>query len=361
VDGLLEARLAAALPAEATQRIRGLVERHRGRLRDDASRARDRADVDLSAVEKEDDKAAFIATNLRTYRRIVEGARLSEYSVLPFVRGFDEGSRLLSAFCDQLAEDVSWPKQNPLVSRAATDYFGVMVATPDELIFAPPLAGTTLLPLPDLVHEMAHALVGDEDYRETLIGEWDEEEYITTMVEQNVVGDQHDAVAAKKHWLEQCVTEFACDLIATYATGPAYAWQHLRWCAGLRTGGSVFAPGTDHPADIARFAVICKMLERLEIGGELDELRAAWSDIVRLHEFEDDERASSFYPDSVLDALTAQLFDGCAKSGIRPYSEELSDDDPCRILNEAWRRMRTDFAGFLEWESQSSYLLPTDN
>jgi hypothetical protein len=273
---------------------------------------------------------------LSRYRRCVAAGRFVEYCVVPFLRGFDAKSIELTQLCRQIATAVKWPHGWPLVSRAATNYFHFIAEEDDELILAPALAGNTVLPLPDLVHEMAHALVRDEERRQTILGDWCDDSYTEKRV-IDALGEGAFADVAARHWLEHGVEEIACDVIAAWVTGPAYAWQHLRACWGREEGQSVYDDGVHHPPDSARFEVIQMALEKVGGSEDIPEIKEAWARIIGDH---DKPGVAGFYPGHLVVELAQEILVGCVRAGIRPFPQELSETDPCHAFSDAWAEMR---------------------
>lgn len=322
---------------------RRLASRQMMRMRDEAKEARRLADGIMELSESAIDDARLIRKReLSRYRRCVAAGRFVEYYVVPFLRGFDEKSMELTQLCHDIATAVKWPHQWPLVSRAATNYFHFIAEEDEELILAPALAGTTMLPLPDLVHEMAHGLVRDEEKRQTILGDWCNDSYTERRVVE-ALGDGRFARVAARHWLEHGVEEIACDVVAAWVTGPAYAWQHIRACWGREEGQSVYDDGVHHPPDSARFGVIQMALA--EVGGsdDLPEINEAWARIIGA---DDVPAAAGFYPSELVAELAREILIGCVRAGIRRFPEDLAATDPCCVFSAAWTEMRQNPSDF---------------
>jgi hypothetical protein len=330
---------------------RALASRQRVRMTSEAAIAEQMANAIGELASAEDGSNPRTRKHEMTrYRRCVAAGRFVEYYVLPFLRGFDTKAMELTALCRQIAEAIRWPHEWPLVSRGATNYFLFIAEEEEELILAPALAGTTLLPLPDLVHEMAHALVGNAGRRQTLLGDWGRTDYVCDRV-LSMVGDDEFGRMAARHWLEHGVEEIACDAIAAWVTGPAYAWQHIRACWGRQEGRSVYDESDYHPPEYVRFEVVMRALSDVTSQPEVDDVRVAWTSVIGEREgtpegSEQTEAAATLYPTELVLELVDEVLRGCARVGIRRFSDNLSVGDPCQILNDAWREMRSDPAAF---------------
>lgn len=283
------------------------------------------------------------------YRRCVAAGRFVEHYVIPFLRAFDTKAMELTELCRQIAETINWPHHWPLVSRGASNYFLFIVEHDEELILVPALAGTEMLPLPDLVHEMAHGLVGNQGRRQTLLGPWERYDYVDGRVAASLGGTELGRLASR-HWLAHGVDEIACDAIAAWVTGPAYAWQHIRGCWGRREGRSVYHDSDYHPPEYVRFRVVLQALAAVGADDELKELEEAWGSVIDDPEppaqpVGEDELVT-LYPAEIVQELVDEVMRGCARVGIRPYSRDLPDDDPCRLFGDAWQEMRTEPESF---------------
>ena len=345
---LLEGELPDDLRADDA---RALAKRQSMRMRSEAKVAERHARGVLEISPTQIDDAGFIRRReISRYRRCVDCGRFAEYHVVPFLRGFDEKAMELTDLCKQIAESVNWPHGgSPLVARGANSYFFFAADIEEELIFAPALAGSTLLPLPDLVHEMAHSLVRNGERRQTILGKWCDEEHVKRQV-MEAVGESAFGRVTARHWVDHGVEEIACDVIAAWVTGPAYAWQHVRACWGQREGESVYDEGDYHPPEHARFQVIMRTLANVGGRDEIEALQETWALVVGespvQHSDPDDESITPLYPPHLVHQLADDVIRGCQRVGIKPFTDDLPLDDPRRIFSDAWKQMREEPAAF---------------
>jgi hypothetical protein len=197
---------------------------------------------------------------------------------------------------------------------------------------------------------MAHALVGFEQRRESLLGGWARDDFVRERV-VSTLGESRFSEMAARHWLEHGVSEIACDAIAAWVTGPAYAWQHVRWCWGRKEGKSVYLDSDYHPPEHARLEVVLRVLEHLGERSEIDELKRVWNKVIGEPDGGDEAVQENgawarTYPTVLVGELTDEVVRGCGRVGIRAYASDLPSDDPCRRFNDAWRDMRTDPSAF---------------
>jgi hypothetical protein len=171
---------------------------------------------------------------------------------------FGDADAFWTRLLARLAREANWPRDAPVVSAMSADDFWTDVPFP--LVLAP--RGATLLDLPALVHELAHPFV------ETAVI-WTPT--AQTALDTSLVGaDARARQAAAAVWGPSgfWLTELACDAVATFLMGPAYAWQHIAHM--VRVGQSAFLPvymtalcARLHPADRARIrlcADVCRLL-----------------------------------------------------------------------------------------------------
>jgi hypothetical protein len=352
------AELHAALPKDdRADPARALARRQQLRMQNEADEARRLAQAILEIATARDASPLIRRREISRYRRCVAAGRFAEYFVVPFLRGFDDTAMELTDLCRRITTAVDWPHSGwPLVARGATNYFHFIADEEDELILAPALAGSTVLPLPDLVHEMAHALVRNGERRQTLLAEWCSDDYVVVRVVE-ALGESKFARMAARHWVEHGVEEIACDAIAAWVTGPAYAWQHIRACWGREEGKSVYDDSDYHPPDHARFEVIELALSRVGGQDELDEIREAWNRIIGDDESLGDQGGDAAplptpYPSELVLEFVDEVLQGCVRVGIRPFADALAADDPCRIFSDGWREMRSEPAAFDRKERQ---------
>ncbi len=330
LDGRPDAKAVRALAARQAMRMTSEAEearRHAGALREIAGKTSEETIRTRSRAQSR-------------YRKCAAYGRFAEYFVIPFLRGYDDEAVMMTKLCREIAETVAWPSDScPLVSRGASNYFHFVAEEGEELILAPALAGTTVLPLPDLVHEMAHPVVRDSQRRETILGPWHREDFVIERVIEKL-GDGRFGKAAVRHWIDHGFEEIACDIIAAFVAGPAYGWQHVRACWGREGDKSVHEDGDHHPPDSGRFAVIQLALAQVAGEEERAELTEVWNGVVLGGEEGGEADLEGYYPLELMLEFAEEVLRGCVRAGIKPYSDQLPADDPRSRFNDAWKQMR---------------------
>lgn len=158
-----------------------------------------------------------------------------------------------------------------------------------------------------------------------------------------------DVVTARDVWALHWAREFACDGIAVFLLGPAYAWQWVRLMA--HASEPPFQPGlgqsATHPAPAARFAL---MLAILQQGGEsTTALAAAWAKAV-IGPRRADPAYNLAHPDAELLAAGHGLAEHCKRLLLTPYTSTAAGSVSA-TLNAAWTEFLQRPAGFADWEA----------
>jgi hypothetical protein len=291
------------------------------------------------------------------YKRWHEQVALVEKYPLPFVERYGTLDRRIMRFTRRLAKQVNWPLPPPLVGAFSHQYYWTVDVF--NIIGVPATEGTSLLGLPDLCHELGHILL--LPYEETLLADFPQA--LTNYIDQlrrQAIADQrppgylslYDHLQVK--WNDWWLREFAADMVATYLVGPAFAYQHVRLCAG--TSQAVYFPSlgdtATHPADEARTRGIVRVLELL--GGTVvsEEVRKLWDAFLTTSSDPKPPDYDVCYPQDLVAALGAHIVGGCREIGLRSWAPA-DNPDPRSIpwlLVDAWRRFAAEPAKYPEWE-----------
>lgn len=268
---------------------------------------------------------------------------------------FTRADAALTRVVAQLKREANLPLEAPTVVLASqTSYFSYPSrgADPYGVVFVPAAENCTLLGLPALAHELGHLLAP-----ETL---WDLAKTVSDSMQPAMSAWPQgavDLVAARDAWTIQWAREFACDGIAAYLLGPAYAWQWLRLMA--HASDAPFNPGfgevATHPAAAARFAFVLAVLRHN--GESTTRLSKAWAKAVTGGRLP--SRAYTLaYPDQELDAAGAELAQHCERLVFTPHTSA-GAGSVCATLNEAWTELLQRPGSFAAWEATAlAALLP---
>lgn len=290
------------------------------------------------------------------YRRWREGVALVESYPLLFVERYSASDRQMTRLCRRIAEQVRWPLAPPLVATFSTQYYWTVTAF--NVVCAPATEGTTLLSLPDLLHELGHILL--LHHEAALVGDFVQEIATYIAREQRRIDTQqrpphyrslYDDLFA--HWRSPWLREFVADMVATYLCGSAFGWQHVRLCASVSR--AAYAPtlgeASDHPADEARLRGIVAVLQRVGDDAAQARVRDVWE---RYRTMSGETQPSDYevcYPQELINSLAERVVDGCRSLGLRGVNDTPATPDALlALINEAWERFQADPEHYGDWE-----------
>ncbi|MFQ5872324.1 MAG: hypothetical protein ACE5JL_00780 [Dehalococcoidia bacterium] len=302
----------------------------------------------------------LLPNHLQEYRRWNELARLVESYPLPFIERYSALDQRLTRLCRQLLEQVGWPLPHPLVAAFSREYYWTLA--PFSLICTPATEGTTLLGLSDLCHELGHilllnyedSLIGD--FRPELVGYIERERQRVDRAQRPPQYHQlYDLLLAQ--WRDEWLREFVSDMVATYLTGPAFAWQHVRLCVG--SSEAAFHPSlgemAEHPAEEARLSGMLAVLERMNTGAVATRIRALWDTYLSVSTESRPAEYDVCYPQTLIDSLARRTIEGCQALGLRSFGHLADSSGPIDIpslISEAWERFMSNPQAYFDWEHQ---------
>jgi hypothetical protein len=305
---------------------------------------------------------------LRRYRRAIEDLDLIESVVVAALNRWLDQDHRMNQLAGAIAQEIRFPLVTPIVSCTSPwqHYFRTY---PDWSLIVVPLAeGQFLLHLPDLYHEFAHALLDNDadprldgfqsTFKDALMYAWN---YTATEIakEERKIGPP--ALAYQRYLLtwqyswHGWMTEFFCDLYATYLVGPAFAWAHYHLCAstGAYPYQTPLIRPSSHPADAARMDVMLMALDRMGFSTAKNDIAERWNGLLKM----DNARSSAEYrrcfPDHVLAEIAKQ-----AHQAMLALDCEVIKSDALKpiaaLLNEAWNQFWTNPSGYVAWETSAT-------
>jgi hypothetical protein len=228
-----------------------------------------------------------------------------------------------------------------------------------SLICAPATAGTTLLGLPDLCHELGHILL--LHHEAVLVGDFVQEltDYIER--EQRRVDNQQRPPDYRRlyellfvHWRDWWLREFISDMAATFVIGPAFGWQHVRLCVGGSRAAYHPSLGemAEHPADEARLRGVLAVLDRMGAAEAGTRIRALWDRYLPVSQESPPAEYEVCYPQALMESLARGSIEGCRQLGLRGFNLDVAGhpNDLASVLSEAWERFIADPETYAEWE-----------
>ena len=132
-------------------------------------------------------------------------------------------------------------------------------------------------------------------------------------------------------WITYWLTEFFCDLFATYTLGPAFAWSHLHLY--MKQGGDAFElPGemqlATHPADAARMELMLSVLLRAGFDEDASAISEKWSQALAHAHSQARPNYDHCYPDDLLHTVCARACEGFQRHRVPPSTTQYCRSDP---------------------------------
>jgi hypothetical protein len=297
------------------------------------------------------------------YKRYVEIVNVYEWHPLALLDHYNHRDHHFYRFVKLLCEQVRYPYPPPLVSAHSSEYFFSSPLT--NMIGLPLIEQHFLLALADLLHELGHLFylrhghVIQQAFAPLL------KLYITELKQRAL--DESSSKAVQRSfdfldqvWQQRYVTEFSCDMFATYLVGQAYGWSHLRLVLATRT--ELYHPGFGeealHPADEARMRAILITLE--ELGGTDDscDISQKWEQFKEIVVDKSDGEYEYCYPDRLLKGLAQEVIAACESLGLVPYTRQPDETyNLPSLLRKAWERFHLNPEDYDEWETKMTEAL----
>jgi hypothetical protein len=282
-----------------------------------------------------------------TMNRILLGVEQFE---LPVILRWSEADREITDMCSALLDQVGWQLAHPLVGTISHEYYVTLPSR--SVIYVPANENERLLAVGDLAHELGHFVL---EYERTKLAR-DTPGHIMTLAKAIAASSQDpsrrafEINAAWVRWL----TEFICDAVATYLTGPAFALQNLRLCGIEGRLFDVFdIPGSTHPPDDARMQIALKMLVLLGMDEKATAIGELWREAVAVTGAAPDAEYAPMFPEALLETVARNVHTGCVELGLRAYDPAITEDcDVARLANEAWEQLLGNPGEYAQWERE---------
>ncbi len=298
----------------------------------------------------------LLQNHLQDYNRLVERLHFIESFPVPFVTRYNKTDQKITRFCKLLVKEINYPLPPPLIACFSNQYYWTK---PDfNLICSSTLESDFLLGLPDLCHELGHILL--YKYEDRFLTKFLEEleDYVRTQLhrirnEQKPNKYIEGYIHLYNQWKDLWVKEFISDMIATYITGQAFGWQHLRLCAGMSR--DIYRPGfyevAIHPSDEARMRGIFAMLGLLKIDNKMEE---KWNYYKSIAGNIEPQEYRLCYPDHLIESLAKYTHKACQEIQLQSYTQQhlssVQKSGIILILNNAWEYFLNDPKGYRDKE-----------
>lgn len=307
---------------------------------------------------------SYRAERLRLFKRIVAEMDILETVAIAALDRAKADDHRLNALLERIALEIRFPLVTPVVTTLSQQYFHIY---PDLNLMCVPLTeGQFLLHLPDLYHELAHPLLVEQN--DPLIEPFQEHflnalrDVLSYLGQEQSKEDRRRGPiqprfllrAWEKAWVKYWMTEFFCDLFATYTLGPAFAWSHLHLVA--KRGANPFdVPLTSlssHPADDARMRTMLRALDTAGFATESLQIRERWQTFLAHSGVKPEPEYHRCYPETIIHTLAERAKQGVLGTQVRIAS--LETKDPVHtLLNDAWKTFWKDPGSYVSWERKA--------
>ncbi|MBO0936489.1 hypothetical protein J2I47_08040 [Fibrella sp. HMF5335] len=314
----------------------------------------------------------FASDYLRQFRSLNDHCTELEVNRCLVIRNYGKPERYLNKLIERIYQEIGFvsTRRIPLLTTTAAPQNYYWVYPKHDIIGVPPGGEDDLLHLSDLYHEIGHIIF-------MLAYVFSGYNWITGKFEKNLQVHFNDQIFEatqnqlppvfcrklegwRDMWLktQECkwLEEFVCDLIATYLTGPAYAWTHLKLV--LSEGKASYdlygTESPNHPADEARFRAIRFMLFETGQSESVSELDEAWELVKGAYQKPD--YYDSACPDELLEDLARTVYQNCQRQTLQSYADQCSvaaSRPVSALLNEAWRQIHAAPERFARWEADA--------
>jgi len=290
----------------------------------------------------------LLSNVLRLYNAIAREVYEIEASVVGPLSRWGEEDKKLTVLTVTACKEVKI-KEFPVVLATSEMYYRIFPKY--GVITVPATESRGLLNLPDLFHELGH--YGHYHRQKifsnrTLVS-------IRAYLDKTEQEQQRLARPIKPDWpkdfeyvwTNRWAEEIACDVFATFLVGPAYGWANLHLILRQPTP---FGFSITHPADAARMDNILRVLKRMELHEPAQEIESAWNKFKQTQGYQPPIEYTFFHPEEVFTAIAEDVEDSIEEAKLHCYDGNRSG--VIQILNEAWSRLRSNLANYIEWESQ---------
>jgi hypothetical protein len=269
----------------------------------------------------------------------------------------------------KINQEIKLPISPPSVACISTNYYYFHPFT--DVIFVPLGESEFLLHLPDLFHEIGHAVISkrednlklkelNEKYKEIInIITKHYQKLITEKIRESGPEEikliiQHVHQQWKNYWID----EFLSDLFALYTLGPAFARAHLHLVT--KRSKDIFAfsailPQT-HPSDDSRMKMLLIGLNIIGFKQEAEVIHSKWKEMPFSGVSRPIQEYQYAYPENLMENIASLFLEGLRKSNfaiITDKNEEQNQKTIIILLNDAWKYFWDEPHEFRLWEEKS--------
>jgi hypothetical protein len=308
-------------------------------------------DLDLKELAK---------NNIIRYNTFHERLLTIELFRFLVIMNYKEPEEYFKKKIHRIYKEINCLQKQPIVTTISNSENYYWALPSYDIIAVPEGEERNLLNLPDLFHEMGHLIYNQyEDYLkggiEKSVADYYTGESERVLYEQRPVAMITFYREKQSWWKSTWIMEFACDMIATYLVGPAYAWTNLKLTTLSSGKNRIFRDSASHPSDEARMRAIVCMLKKTGHQGEVQRIEESWQEFLNATNNPKPANYAYTFPDHLISQLADFVFDGCKAIDLRTYTDQVAmfSSPITKMLNTAWDIMFTSPEKFKQWEIET--------
>jgi hypothetical protein len=319
-------------------------------------------DVTLFLASSNINFEEFLENNLSKFNKLNERFLAIELYRYHVIISYGENEKYFNSLIHRIYSEIQCDQSPPIVSGISNNDSYYWVYPTYDIIAVPFGEDKNLLNLPDLYHEIGHLIHGQ--YASFLKGSIDSSirDFFQTEI-LNIDLENRDPKGkgilkdAFESWKESWTEEFICDLIATYLTGPSYAWTNLKIAAITSNSGTaekgIYSTTSNHPSDESRMYAIFSMLRIMEFNEQIRLQVSEWQSFESISVNVRPPLYATILPHEIIDQLVANVYAACSNIGLLSYTQQIEayKTPISKTLNDAWSKNSDSPETFVGWEN----------
>ncbi len=302
---------------------------------------------------------SIAANNIIKYNTLHESLLSIELFRYLVIINYGEPEEYFKKKIKRIYKETNCLQKQPIITTISNSENYYWALPTYDIIAVPVGEERNLLNLPDIYHEMGHLIYHQhEPYLKGSVEKYIADFYNSEM--QRVISEQRSESlipifrTKSDNWISSWIMEFTCDFIATYLTGPAYAWTNLKLTTLSCGNDEVYVDSETHPSDEARMRGIFFVLNRTGHSAEVIEIEKSWNQFLKATRNPLPPNYQYFFPQHIIEELARTVITGCENIGLADYNAQvISHTNPVsKILNDAWKELFIRPDTFGSWELQ---------
>jgi hypothetical protein len=316
LTSLLDSNHPTPLVLQRTREILNILQDHRDSLRD--------------LLFELEGPPSLLPNVLKLYNaRAREVYQMEALVVGPLSRWREDDERM-TALASKACQEIGFGDL-PVVIATSGEYYQTLPK--HGLILSPATESRGLLNLPDLFHELGHHW----HYRQAPVYGRRAYAAVTAYLQSAQRDQQRLArpippdriIAFARYWIDAWAEEVACDTFATILVGPAYGWANLHLILRQPTP---FTWSLTHPADAARMDHILRVLRRIGLGEQADQVSEVWVNLQRSQGLRPPAEYVFLHPAEIFTAIAEDVEEAIDAARLARYDP--SRAGLVRLLNQ---------------------------